>query len=193
MEFLFDLLPLLVLYLLARAFTKKRTPATPPEASATGEEAPTARTGFEQLLEALAAAQAQAQQSAGLAPAEPTHVPPTTHPPEAPGAAEHPRRRRTAPATLPAPTLEGRVFDDAVAFDPLPTRRPADKHAGVDAAGFETANFEEHGLRGHRPVAPPGPSIPRSAAGVASRLRNPATAREAFVMQMLLERRGRRR
>ncbi len=227
MELIFDLLPLLVIYALARAFTRKKRPAA--ATTPADPDAPAPLNGFEQLLDALAAAQADAERSAGLAPADPTAGATVAPPPRrtlGDATPLRPSRRPLAPkqhvgnlsfdgptfderATFDAsaasldrrPTLEeratldgGRFYDDAAPFDRAPART-ADAHAGVDAAGFETARFSEHGLRGHRPAASPPPTaLPlRSAGGVAARLRNPATAREAFVMQMLMERRGRRR
>ena len=226
MELLFDLLPLLVLYALARAFTrKKRSPARPGATVQSDAAAPTARPGFEQLLEALAAAQAEAERAAS-SPAEPPSGPTVSPRRQAPDdvrpqrPAYRPRRPQNHagdvafvgttfderstfdPATASLdrrPTLEeraplegARFYDDAATFvhPPAPA---ADAHAGIDAGGFETAAFAEHGLRGHRPVAPPAPPPTRAAGSVAERLRNPATARDAFVMQLLLERRGRRR
>jgi hypothetical protein len=200
-EFLFDLLPLLVIYVLVRVFARKRTPTPPTESVSTEDGAPTARTGFEHLLEALAAAQAEAERAASGEPAIPTvEAPPAAPPPTGADPTSRPRKARKTSAPLqPAATVSrgrpgaesGRFYDDETVFDRAAPAHAHDDHAGIDADGFATANFVEHGMRSHAPLdAPIGPP-PRPASGIAARLRNPTTAREAFEIQMLLERRGR--
>lgn len=200
MEFLFDLLPLLAIYVLVRVFSRKRTPTPPTETLDINADASTAPMSFEQLLQALAAGQAEAERVASGEPTQPAaEAAPSTSAPTGSDPTSRPRKAKKASAPPPPatasparPVTDGaRFYDDETVFDRGTPAHAHDDHAGIDSQGFATANFVEHGLRSHAPLdAPIGPP-PRPVSGIAARLRNPATAREAFEIQMLLERRGR--
>lgn len=185
-EFLFDLLPLLAIYVLVRVFSRKRTPAPSGQTLSTEDGAASAPMNFEQLLQALSAAHAEADRVADGTPAVAAVE-------AAPAAAEPVRPSRPAPReSLESQNADARFYDDEASFDRVAPAHAHDEQAGVDAQGFTTATFVEHGMRSHAPVSAPSSPPPRPASGIAARLRNPATAREAFEIQMLLEPRGRR-
>lgn len=186
MEFLFDLLPLLAIYVLVRMFSRKRTPAPSGQTLSTEDGAASAPMNFEQLLQALNAAHAEAERVAGGTPTVPTAE-------AAPVATETVRPSRPAPReSLESQAEDARFYDDEAAFDRVAPEHAHDAHAGIDSQGFATADFIEHGMRSHTPLDASSRPPPRPGSGIAARLRNPATAREAFEIQMLLEPRGRR-
>lgn len=179
MEFLFDLLPLIVIYAIARALSRKRREAAQAEASGHDEDR-RAEAGQEPDLAAML-------QALGLVPPTTEAAMPDAHraePSAAPGEARRPTPEPRRPTRSAPPDAAPR--EKKPTARPKPAPRPTS--IGTESGLFEQSDFVEGGARRLRREEAPAPPAPASR--YAARLRNPDTAREAMVLQMLLERRG---